>query len=115
MDLKVNSTKPITFKAVEYNMAKDLLKSRLSDKQWNEFMKIVEVQKENPVNVTLLGDKYAGKLSGMVSHISDFGPVLYAKAHSQYLFFESPMGFIKRMVKYAEKEKERIFIKRFFK
>ena len=109
MDLKVNSTKPITFKAVEYNMAKDLLVSQLSDKQWNEFMKIVEAQKENPVNVTLFGDKYTGMFSGMVSCIGYLGRIIPTKLHSQYLFFESPLGFIKRMVKSAEKEKNRVF------
>ena len=106
MDLKVNNTKPLTFTAIKYNMAKDLLLSRLNDKQWDEFMSIVESQKDNPVDVVLFGDRSAGRLSGMVSYIDEFNG--FAKQHSQNLFFESPLRFIKRMVRYADEEKTKL-------
>lgn len=121
MDLKVNNINSIAFTAIKYNMVPgldpnyardvdDAVKSRvlpiLNDAEWDEFMQMVESQKDNPVDVVLFGRNRYGKLSGMIFYPDDHNGI--ANKHSQYLLFESPLSFIKRMVQYAEKEKDRI-------
>ena len=112
MDLKVNNAKPPTFTAIKYLSGKteSVLEDSLNDEERKEFKRIVKSQEANPVDIFLIHDN-TSHFFGNITYSDDH--YIVAKTHTQYFFFESPLGFVKRMVKCAEKEKDRIFIKSF--
>lgn len=91
-----------SFKAIDYKAAEDTLRKVLSSKELVEFKNIVSEQKNNPhVNLNLFGNGKkldANLFDGEMLH----GTESRFRHYNQH-FWESPMGFIHRMIKKIEK------------
>ncbi len=91
------------FGAIDFAGAKATLGKVLTSKELEEFVDLVDLQKDNKlVKVILLGrDKKLG--ANIVDAVSDLPLDTQRCAHYSQRFFEKPMSFIKRMVKIADK------------
>jgi len=96
-----------TFGAIKYNAAKDTLYKTLNSKQLKEFQQIVRKQADNTLaDIVLFG---RGKKLEANVFANNSGVERMFSQNSQR-FFESPLGFVKRMAgkadKFAAKSKE---------
>lgn len=84
-----------------YAGARETLKTVIKGKNLDELKDIVAKEVNNPVDINIFGEINSKKLSAKV--IGD--PKIHEKSQR---FLESPMHFIKRLVKIAKKELELI-------
>lgn len=83
-----------------------LLKSTLKKAERQELQKLIESQKANPVNITLAqhSDK---RLCGWTVFEEEANGAYHRDDYTQRLLFDSPLKFIKRLCKKADKLHEK--------
>ena len=85
---------------------KQLLERTLNKAQRIELQKLIESQKENPINITIAQhtDK---RLCGWTVFEEETNGKYHRKDYTQRLFLDSPLKFIKRLCVKADKLKEK--------
>lgn len=96
--------------------AEPILKKYLKPTEWLEFSKMIEGQKQNPIEISLFGHPRNVTLDELNANIylrSNFVPDVYVPRKSQYVGcerkrFESAIKFLRRCCKIADKMHENV-------
>ncbi len=83
-----------------------LLKKTLNKAGRIELRKMIESQKENPVNITIAYHS-ENRLCGWTVVEEETNGAFHRKNYTQRIFFDSPLKFIKRLCKKADKLHEK--------
>ncbi len=110
MKVDFNSQSPKSnpqFGRIDIGSAESTLRKVLKPKEWQEFSKLIEEQKSNPVGINLFGHNNSNKLSANVFTEDVCMPNSFCKSYSQR-FLESQLKFIKRCCKYANEFRDKL-------
>jgi len=107
-NIQQNSKATPTFGAIDYSAAKNVLKNALNSEELIKFRQMIHNNKNDKVDVVLFGEGKKKLSANVADKITDSHLENYqCKPYSQRLF-ESPLKFIERMCKKADKRAEEI-------
>ena len=107
MKCNLNNINSMSFGSIHcISGGEQFLRKNLNKAQVNDLRKLIDSQKNNPVDITLVPhtDK---RLSGWTVFEEETNGKWHRKDYTQRLLFESPIDFIKRLCKKADSLKEK--------